>query len=131
MPGEPPQLFQTVAGAAGHPRVRALPVKREEVALRLCVDRGLLRPAQDARALAKKVALRQDGDGDDARWLFDHQTAVATLDEEDRVARFPLAKDHLAGGELHPADPPPACAQRFLREREEDRCPLDRAPAWR
>ena len=109
--------------------MQALPVKREEVALRLCVDRGLLRPTQHARALAEKVALRQDGDGDDARWLFDHQTAVATLDEEDRVARFPLAKDHLAGGDLHPADSPRDCAQRFLREREEDRCPLDRAQA--
>src|SRR2546428_10345325 len=114
MPGEPPQLFQTVGVAAGHHRVQALPVKREEVALRLCVDRGLLRPTQHARPLAEKVALTQDGDGDAARWLFDQQTAVATLDEEDRVPRFPLAKDHLAGGCLPSPAPPLRRARRCL-----------------
>src|SRR5216117_1647709 len=93
------------------------------------IERGHCRLVIEKPPSIVTVAVLTEGDGDDARWLFDHQTAVATLDEEDRVARFPLAKDHLAGGDLHPADSPRDCAQRFLREREEDRCPLDRAQA--
>ena len=122
--GQFAQLIEQGAIAAEN-RGEALAVEGEQRAVGLGVDRRLVRSVQQAGRISEKFTGGQNGDGDQARRLFDDHPAATLLDEEDRVSRLALEQDQLPGGYRHATKAPRQRPQRPLGQGEEHWCALE------